>query len=330
MNEALQKTLSQLKWGEAQVFHNLTLFPLLDGDGSGPEYLMLGEALKQKAITVGETSEGGSVPELKVVNGAAVAVLLLDGEELVGAKQNRVLNMSILLKPKSETIINVSCTERGRWSYQSRHFNDSDVVMEWKVRSAKQRSVSASLKQSGLYCSDQGEVWERIDALRDAAGVVSPTGAMRDVFLSKEKDIEECLAAFPRVEGQVGFVFAVDGAVAGMDFVSRAAAYAHLHNKLVKSYVIDAKVRKDAVEPASPDSVRRFIEQITQCAETGYPSTGMGEDFRYEHDTVCGSALVCEDTCVHAAFFAVPPEEDKSIMYGFRRRRGFPMRWDQY
>jgi len=130
------------------------------------------------------------------------------------------------------------------------------------------------------------------------------------------------LRAFPWVEGQIGFVFAVDGAVVGMEFVSRADAYVHLHKKLVKSYVIDTKVGKDAVEPASPESVRRFIEQITQCAETGYPSTGMGEDFRYEHDTVCGSALVCEDTCVHAVFFAVPPEEDRSTRYGLRRRRG--------
>ena len=86
------------------------------------------------------------MPELKVLNRADVSVLLLDGEELVGAKQNRVLNTSILLKAQSEGVIPVSCTEHGRWSYMSAEFAASDDVMSPTLRSLKMRSVSASLK----------------------------------------------------------------------------------------------------------------------------------------------------------------------------------------
>ena len=51
-----------------------------------------------------------------------------DGEELAGAKQNRVLNTSILLKEASETKIPVSCMERGRWSYASKGFSKIDYA----------------------------------------------------------------------------------------------------------------------------------------------------------------------------------------------------------
>jgi hypothetical protein len=87
----------------------------------------------KNVLTIKEISESGSVPELKMINHSDVPVLLLDGEELSGAKQNRVLNTSILLKKKSETVIPVSCTEQGRWSYVSDRFDDSDVVMSPKI-----------------------------------------------------------------------------------------------------------------------------------------------------------------------------------------------------
>ena len=47
---------------------------------------------------------------------------ILDGEVLVGAKQNRVANLSIMLPPATDTVIPVSCVEACRWSYASDNF----------------------------------------------------------------------------------------------------------------------------------------------------------------------------------------------------------------
>lgn len=324
MNETVSKTLASLKFGNPQVFRNFTLFPLLDGNGAGPEYLTLSEALKRHLVSVSELSEAGSVPALKVKNIAEIAVLMLDGEELVGAKQNRVLNATILLKPQSETVIDVSCTERGRWHYQSREFGDSDVVMAKNIRAMKNRSVSACLRESNEFRSDQGKIWEQIAAFSESAGVCSDTGAMRDVFLQKEKETWECLETFKKVDGQIGFAFVVDGTFAGMDFVSRSNAYASLHNKLVRSYVIDSALAEEgAAKPASLEDVRLFVEKVLQGAETSYPSTGCGTDFRFERQDICGSALVHEGACVHGAFFTVPAYEDRSGMRGYTQRRRF-------
>ena len=62
-----------------------------------PVYLTLVEALALDGFKVTEISEGGSVPSLRVVNETPHHVLLFDGEELKGAKQNRILNTSILI-----------------------------------------------------------------------------------------------------------------------------------------------------------------------------------------------------------------------------------------
>ena len=94
------------------------------------------------------------MPELKVINRLAQSVLLLDGEELLGAKQNRVLNTTILLKESSETVVPVSCTEHGRWAYASAAFSSSDVIMAHKVRMRKSSSVSRSLEAGAHYQSD--------------------------------------------------------------------------------------------------------------------------------------------------------------------------------
>ena len=76
-------------------------------------------------LTVQEVSEGGSVPELLVDNMGDIRVLFIEGEELVGPKQNRILNTSILVAAKSKTKIPVSCVEHGRWGYKSKFFGSA-------------------------------------------------------------------------------------------------------------------------------------------------------------------------------------------------------------
>jgi len=108
-----------------KIFNNMGVIPLFTSINESPQYLTLKEALEKRLLTITEVSQSGSVPELKVVNKAKIPVLLLDGEELAGAKQNRVLNTTILLKENSETIIPVSCTEQGRWAYATAAFADN-------------------------------------------------------------------------------------------------------------------------------------------------------------------------------------------------------------
>src|SRR5512139_2126528 len=162
MENAVKSRLQSVQFAEAQIYRNITIVPLIAPADGRFQYRTLGEALASWDIAITEVSAAGSVPDLLVVNRANKSVLLVDGEELAGAKQNRVLNTSILIKEVSETKIPVSCTEQGRWSYASKAFSESGHLMAYKSRSRKTRSVHQSLEACGAPMSNQGEVWADI------------------------------------------------------------------------------------------------------------------------------------------------------------------------
>src|SRR5262245_40210337 len=125
---------------------NLTVHPLLGASGSAVSYFTLDEALATGRFRVGEVSMRGRVPELKVSNGLSKSVLLLDGQELMGAKQNRVLNLTIMVPADTEMTIPVSCVEAGRWQHVSDTFMATDRAQFARGRARKLAQVSCSLR----------------------------------------------------------------------------------------------------------------------------------------------------------------------------------------
>jgi hypothetical protein len=324
MEKAIGEFLSSLQLGEMVTHKNLSVLPVFTEHNGGPIYLTLKEALQQGALAVSEISQGGSVPELKVINKSDIPVLLLDGEELSGAKQNRVLNTTILLDGHSETTIPVSCTEHGRWSYTSSYFGDSGVIMASNVRREKVRSVHENLRTKAKFDSDQGEVWDNIQGMTEAARVDSRTGAMKDVFESREDELDAYVEAMKCAPGQKGIAVLVNGLVVGLDCLSLESAYAVLHQKLVKSYAMEAilDVKKKPQAP-SLDTARLFLEETAQCNEKKYKSVGLGWDYRFEAEKMVGSVLEHEGHVIHAAFFPVTSSEKIDPMAGYRRRRAY-------
>ena len=55
-----------------------------------------------------------------VVNPTDVAVLLYEGEEVLGAQQNRTFDVSVLVPAGASVRVPVSCVEHGRWE-SARH-----------------------------------------------------------------------------------------------------------------------------------------------------------------------------------------------------------------
>jgi len=315
--------LSNLTLGDLKQFKNMGVIPLFAPSNGGPPYLVMKEALEGSLLTVTEVGQSGTVPELKVTNNADIPVLLLDGEELAGAKQNRVLNTTILLKEKSETVIPVSCTEQGRWSYATDRFYESGHIMSQMLRKANKQSVSLSLKEAKSFRGNQGAVWEGIHDQHVRARVDSATHAMKDVFEAKERDLNDYLGYFASEPDQRGLLVMINDAVAGLDLVSLDSAYRLLHPKLLKSYAMDAILEEKKGGGGSAELAQAFLKGVLACEEKKYDSIGHGWDYRFEGKKFVGSALVYKEAVIHAAFFTIEAAEKAGNMAGFSRRRGF-------
>lgn len=308
MDEVMNEYISNLDLGPMQEFKEMAVIPLFT-PVNGPVYLTLKEAMEKDLLIITEVSESGNVGELKVRNLGDIPVLLLDGEEIAGAKQNRVLNTTILVAGGLEVTIPVSCTEQGRWNYKSRRFKYSDVIAAHRVRRNKSRTVLHSLRNQGNYRANQRALWEEIDEISRDAGVHSRTSAMKDVYESLDTKLDEYKEAFPVVDNQKGLLVLINGEVAGMEVLSSSLSYRNLHENLIKSYAMEAILQEnqETVKDSSKQA-SEFIQKAKDSNESKHKSVGYGYDHRYAGKNLVGFSLIYHDTVIHSAFFIVEME----------------------
>jgi len=302
--KSMNQLLEQIELGESKSFGQLSVIPIFSSAEPKLSYVTLPEVLGGRKLRISELEGGASVRELSVINEGRDWVLLVDGEELIGALQNRVLNTTIIVHPMSRLSIPVSCTEHGRWSYKSRDFADSGVVMPFRTRYNKKLSVDSELGSSGTYRSNQSRVWEDISQMSLIADETSPTGAMRDVYESRMSSLEQYTDALKPVPGQKGMAVLIGGEVAGMEIFSRESAFRSLAPKLIKSYAMDVVLEGLSGSSApAPEVAKAFADDLAGLPSKRYESAGAGWDYRFTGDRVTGSALSYRNEVIYASFY---------------------------
>ena len=320
---SLKDELTTLTIGTGVNFRGLTLFPLSRSPvaTSEPEYLLFDEAVQQGLARIVELGGGGSVPELQFENKGPRPVLLVDGEELVGAKQNRALNLTILAPPKKTIVIPVSCVEAGRWNMRSNEtFSPAPHVMFANARASRTADVTSSMRTSGLRRSDQSEVWSNIARKAANMNAKSPTGAMSAVYERHALSIEGYVHHFTCDPQECGVLFALGKHVMGMDLFDHPATMKRMFSKLLRSYAVDAIEKPDGLA-AGEQSAERFIQRISDCQAFTEPAVGLGKDVRLG-GSATGGALWERNRYVHLCAFVqdVCPKLESRISQPGRRR----------
>lgn len=312
--------LPTMQVGEPLRHHALSVFPLFteqrgaDGVG-GPrgnvanlalDYRLSSEALADGSLLVEEISEGGSVPELLVENQGDQRVLFLEGEELVGAKQNRILNTSVLVAAHSTLKVPVSCVEQSRWRYTSRSFGSSGSHSPSKLRRALKSSVTKSVREERGHQSDQGEVWKEVAGLHASHGVASKTAAMSDAFDSHQDRIAEFRAETPYVEGAMGAAVAIGDRVISIDIFDKPETCRKVWDRMLTGVVFDAlEASADNVQGATRADVEALLATASDLPWQPAEAVGEGEEHRAESPRGDhASALSFEQVVVHGSVIA--------------------------
>jgi hypothetical protein len=229
-----------LKIGEPDLAGTLAVFPLF-GVRPRLDYLAFAQAAGRGA-EVRELSGGALVNDLVVDNASDTAVLLYEGEEVLGAQQNRTFDVTVLVPARMQVQVPVSCVEAGRWdgARQAEPFRPAPQAAYPELRRIKNRRVSQSLAAGAGARAEQGEVWREVCQKVERHRAVARTSAMGDVFEHQRADLRTVRRAIGLRPPQQGMLALIGRRFAVLDWVSRLEVFAALHAPLVECYALDA------------------------------------------------------------------------------------------
>ncbi len=307
-----------IRLGAPQAHDHLTVFPLLAAGAPELPYALLADALAAGTLRIGEVGQG-TVPTLLAHNTGETDVLLLDGEQLIGSRQNRTTNRSILLPARAKVEIPVSCMEHGRWHFVSEAMQAAPQHSPAKVR-RHARSVEAKYAAAGVAASPavlseaQCSVWDEIEDTAAKLNARSETGAMDQIYIARAQRLEEMERAFPLVPSQVGllaFVGPAAGDVIGLDLVGGRALYARLHARLLRGYLLDALDRACDRAPAPAPAptnganlaaAQAYLDTVRVAPRVPAPTVGKGS-YAVLTGRVIGGELLDGESVVHLSAF---------------------------
>ena len=265
-----------------------------------------GPEMKSGGLVITEVTENGNVGKLTALNNTDSYLLLTDSDVLTGAKQNRIINKSVLLAPFSKTSIDVSCVERLRWQYTGKTFS-SGTSADHDLRKAKAASMSTRHNTGGESYMTQSNVWSHINMSFSEEKLFTVTESYNDLaahhMRSRESEFPVCEAE----AGCNGIAVVSEGKVQCMDLFGAEDVYKYyfplLRDSAFRIAATGKKIQPVDMHEANfkvLDALDR-LEPVERTADKSY--TAAGNMNIVEQDDLIGFELMSEGVLVHKAVF---------------------------
>ena len=143
--------------------------------------------------------------------------------------------------------------------------------------------------------------------------VESETSAMADVYEGKKQNLEDYTQSFQLIEGQQGILVAIDGKLAGLEYLSRSENFAKVFTKLVESYSFDALARssKEETEQLPVEEAQAWLKTLLDAKLESFPARGAGQDYRLESEELVGAGLVEKEEVINLSAFPQPQRRER-------------------
>ena len=291
--EYIFEKLKNFKIDEPITLKGLKLFPVSFDINTGSNNIeFLDNSFDKKEIEAFEVTSEGVVGQVGIKNKSETFVLILDGEAISGAKQNRISQTTIILNPRSETIIPVNCIERGRWSYSSdRNFNKSDYSISPKMRDRK----AEILKNKEIH-KLQGAMWNQIDQLSEKFDTKSYTDNLGDVidYAAKENNFNDIDSKLNN-ECNGYIVFGTERPF--IELFKDNKSRKHYMKKIIKSWIMD--IETSEVQHVDP---QYLLNKFLNTAWSKDKSFGAESSYQ-TNDFSNGRTYFLKDEFIHSYYF---------------------------
>ena len=196
----------------------------------------MNKALQDGRLKINEHADGATVNTLQAVNTSQDTIYLMQGEVIVGGKQDRMLANDVLVAPGATMDIAAFCVEHGRWSGKGdgKSFTGTVGVVAQDVR-----KVAAVEKEQEM-------VWDKVAYNVSMNAAPAPTGSYADMLDDKEYQAQraayrERLKGLPvACSGIVGVVAVSGNKVVGCDVFANEALFTQAYTQLIDAYIAEA------------------------------------------------------------------------------------------
>jgi hypothetical protein len=294
--------LRLLRAGESWRDGRLEVVPLLlERDGDPPGVLLTREAVERGVLEIVERGSG-VVQELLAWNKGDSPVAILEGDTLVGCKQNRVVAHSVIVAPGTSVVVPVGCMEQGRWHHEGPRFSVGDLKMAPHVRRRTVADVKQATVSGHAPTLDQGRLWQDVAQELAACGARSATSNYYDVVERQGGDARERARALGPRPGLVGALVVADGVLLGLEASGHHRLWGSVSEPTLASYLMGMHRGGGSLREARA-SAAEWLARVQAAQVLARPGLGIGVDLDVRGSSLSGVGLALDTFTVHVAVF---------------------------